>query len=173
VLMATSKTCLVSAVLTASLASTNSLWACVCIGEWPDFNHAMVGSPTVFVAKVMDRGTPDVPRFYPDHAVAYIDVAVLATIKGMSLPRTLRVWDASFSTDCSYDLRPLSAGVVVALAVKKNTSDRQEYWDQLHITPGSDDYLIGGCGDYHKLIGREQRVASFATTARRWLDKKR
>jgi hypothetical protein len=46
-----------------------------------------------------------------------------------------------------------------------------EYSGLLHLMPALDDDLIGGCGDYHKVIGKEEGVRSFAASAKRWLDK--
>ncbi len=156
--------------LAGTVVTTDRVQACVCLGsDSPDFNHAMLGSTIVLVGEVTAQGKPVVPKFYPEQNVAYIDVVRLQAIKDDVVPSTIRIWDASFGTDCSYDLRRFTPGVVAAFAIEKNTPEQKEYWDLLQLAPSLTDYVVGGCGEYHKVLSTRNDAKAFAATAKRWL----
>ena len=142
-----------------------SVSPCTCT-EFPSFAEVARSAAVVLVVRVAAQGKLKRERLYPELNVAYVDAELIGITKGKDTRRSVRVWDPSFGTSCSYDWRPLVAGTFVAFAADQNDSSHQDQWAALGIEPGHDDYLVDGCGIRWKVLASKQEAEALVTAGR-------
>jgi hypothetical protein len=141
----------------ACLVAPASAKACTCVAgpedpAWPTLEQASARSDGVLIGRVLARKTLANPSPYEGRDVAHVDLEIMHNIKGPGVGRTVRVWDAGFGSSCSVDLRPLTIGSLVAMAVARNSPEDREYQDARRLSVAPQDYLLASCGDYMKLV---------------------
>ena len=144
------------------LAIPSDSYACACASTWPTIEQASRKSDVALIGRVLLQAErrPDMPSGSPD--VPYVDVRVLTAIKGLKGGATIRIWDWSFGTDCSVDLRPLKAGTVVAVALGRNRPDYAEFQKVMGLKVAAEDYLLPACGEYSRVLRSEEEGQELA-----------
>jgi hypothetical protein len=120
------------AILVASFSGAIA-WPCLCT-EFPTFDEALKRSPVALVVRVDAQGRLIRERLHPELDVAYLDVTVVAVLKGEEPRQHVRIWDPWFGSSCSSDWRPLVQGTLLAFAVLPTSSQEGEFWDAMELS---------------------------------------
>jgi len=153
------------------LALCDPATACTCVGgpgeiAWPTLDQAAQASDAVVVGRVLTQTTLSDPPPYEGNDVAYVDLEVLKSVKGLAPGAHLRAWDAGFGSSCTHDLRPLQAGKLVAMALARNVPENREYHELMRLKVAPEDYLLRSCGDYMQLLTTDREGDAVAARLR-------
>ena len=153
------------------VASSDDAAACTCFGTpdepgWPSLEEAAIISDAVLIGRVMTHVALPESRPYHDANVAYLEVEVLDGIKGV-VGSVVKVWDSGFGTSCTWDLRSLEDGTMVAFALERNGTEHAEYQEIMKLPIPPDDYVLPGCGEYARKVASEAERGELVTTLKR------
>jgi hypothetical protein len=152
-------------VLLLVLVSPRVAASCTCVASaeevaWPTLEQAAAASYAVLIGRITKQVVLAEPAPYEGHNVGYVEVEVIDGIKQVAKGATIRVWDAGFGSSCSVDLRPLSPGVMVALALERNGTKYREYQELMKLKVAPGDYLLKACGDYKRRLEADEDTAA-------------
>ena len=148
----------------AWLAMSGVAYPCMCFNE-PSFETMLQVRPRVIVGRVIAQGRPHSNA----DEVAYIDVEVVALLKGGDPGKRVRVWDANHWTSCVADLRTLTKGTLVAVAAWRDGDPEPSGRDPSapditsaraghEIAPAKSDYLMAGCGAQLEVLANKTAI---------------